>query len=593
MGNGLRHPVVTPRTLPTAVSERHWRRDCLFAAGTLVAAEWAPMKAVVGGLVAIQAAVIVVLGWLWLTTRADLARANRDRVVASAQADSRNPCAVPGGPASRSDTVILGADEASSSDAVSQPEPENATPWSADDPVGIIVHGKVVDEAGNGIEMASVALEDSVGESASCDTARNGTFVIHGLHPGTWSVWVEAAAFAKFEAELALADAATRYRQDVVLRRSTLVFVAIQTLEGESLEGSLRHRIPDLWDISMTAVATAAPPGPRLGANRGDLRCLDVLREPEGLRRRGIEAPRWCSGYLDVGRAPPFSVSAVYQDAVLQTQEVKSAGEAVVFRIDPAVIERMLASVRLRIVDAVSGNPLSGARVELNPGHSSGSDEKTPADGRLVFENRHPGWIYLRVEATGRQSLEHAFMLAPGEAVDLGDVVLAPSTRIEGRLLTPEGRPVSGEVRLVAPEQSRTPQPWTHRAWSAGLDGSFAISDVGRGRHLLIGQDDANSHAATALVVDTSSGDVRGVDLRLKRGVNVTFDVDVAARERLIQLRDSDGAVLYSEFEYGHGGFSIPLAPGTYLATILDGTQEVKSQSVVVGSAPLRVRVAE
>ena len=76
-------------------------------------------------------------------------------------------------------------------------DPQSAPAAGAQNSGGI--RGQVADPSGAVIPNATVVVLDSAGKTAGKATSDNGgVYTIHGLTPGTYSVWVTAEGFAAF-----------------------------------------------------------------------------------------------------------------------------------------------------------------------------------------------------------------------------------------------------------------------------------------------------------------------------------------------------------------------------------------------------------
>lgn len=557
------------------------------------------MRSLAGILIAVEAVAILFLLWLWLDARSELAGSRVPNFASSAE--HADPPSVARDRASRPAAFRTGTDSGLSLDAAASSRAsvlrdDAATAWSPDDPLGIVIFGRILDESGNDIE-GGVRFESEQWPSRSGDTEKGLGFVARGLRPGAWTVGATAPACVPFESQIELGASPIRLRYDIALRKATITFVKFRTPEGELFLETARKQVPNLhWRVAPIAVATAQRPGPRLRSTESaghDRHAIGSWEWRNSSNARiNVEVPEGCDGFLVTHVAPPFFASAVVRDEILQTKEVTKTNETVTFSIDVGEMRSRLSTVRLRVVDS-DKKPIPDVQVELNDRQSGGGGKTSSADGTVVLENYPPGLLVLEIYASAYAHVEQYVRLVPGQVVDLGDIVLDPATSIEGRLLGPDGLPIAGSVSHFFLETITFPQPldFAGSGVATEADGRFRFAAARRGRYLLIGSDDG--HAKRSLIVDTTSGPVRNVDLVLGPGTRVTFDAAAADVDCLMQLRDSAGTLLVSHRVWGSGRWAMTLAQGAYTLTVFDDDRLLRTRPFSVGPAPMHVRVGE
>ena len=160
-----------------------------------------------------------------------------------------------------------------------------------------------------------------------------------------------------------------------------------------------------------------------------------------------------------------------------------------------------------RILDP-SGQPVRAAAVELV--HDGGvlATANTWADGRFFFLPRDAGSLELRASHSQAGCLRPSTFDPPsGRSVDLGDLVLEPGGTLEGRMTTPDGRPLPG-VGLFARLQDESPAEigtWGSRQarTRTSSDGTFALRGLVPGRYRLDPIGLSAAQAKPARVVET------------------------------------------------------------------------------------------
>jgi hypothetical protein len=108
------------------------------------------------------------------------------------------------------------------------------------------------------------------------------------------------------------------------------------------------------------------------------------------------------------------------------------------------------ARLTLRLVDSLSGKPVTGARLTIekrSPGWAiddPGTERVSDADGRAHWDNLVPGQT--RSES---RNIDAVFVDVPTGSAEM-KVLMEPAVRITGQVLAPDGSPVAGAVVNVA-----------------------------------------------------------------------------------------------------------------------------------------------
>lgn len=137
-----------------------------------------------------------------------------------------------------------------------------------------------------------------------------------------------------------------------------------------------------------------------------------------------------------------------------------------------------LATVRGRVV--FRGAP--AAQVAVSVGNAFAIT--TASDGRFELAGVATGDITVELSAPHALHLAHPTHVDPGGTLDLGDIELAPATRLHGRVTFPDGTPVAGAVVAGGDgDLQRISQP-LHEAFSGFVaitdaNGDYAVDEVG------------------------------------------------------------------------------------------------------------------
>lgn len=479
------------------------------------------------------------------------------------------------------------------------PVPDGGTPLPADPSLpaasspAFLLYGKITDEDGRALERADLRIEDH-GERFVDARAEQGAYATAALGLGTWSVRANAPKHRESGAEVELTKEAPRLRLDLVLRRAVVLQVRFRTPGGEPLASALEaFGSDDSRPPFPTAVATAAPPdgdfpltsGAALAIG-GRYRARGTGRHDEPPREAGVD------GTIELASDPPVWVSAVLRHLVLATEPVPPGSTLVTLTVDPARLIRQLASVRLRLVDADTGGPLTRARVAINDRQMGGGDRAPGPDGNLLFEKVRPGLLALEIEAPGREWHQRIVRLEPGRMNDLGTIALGAGVSVVGAVVDEDGRPVAGPVSAYPLDLMNISQafdPGLHT--SSKPDGTFGFEGVPRGRLLV--RTSAGIRSRAAVMVDTSPGPVSGIVLRTTPGTPVTLSVPTTiAASRIVQVKDVAGTPYESDEAGSRRDLKWRLAAGDYRVEIWEGGTLRRTVPLAVAGEPVKLQIA-
>lgn len=198
---------------------------------------------------------------------------------------------------------------------------------------------------------------------------------------------------------------------------------------------------------------------------------------------------------------------------------------------------RIVLQATARVSGKVTGpdrKPVAGAQVavmEMSPASFGGMSRLMPGrprrtvtdeEGAFVVEGVSPGAIEVSASAPRRQQARlEGLEVKPGQELSGIDILLLPGGVVEGRVLSPDGRPVPGaEVSVIEPSTdgmgiSRFSQL---RAMTDG-DGQYSIDGVPPGPRTV----EANAEGYRRAVREVEvTPEPRSVDLVLERGLEVS-----------------------------------------------------------------------
>jgi protocatechuate 3,4-dioxygenase beta subunit len=502
----------------------------------------------------------------------------------------------PGGPLESAPAAIAAERTVDADRAVPEP-PAESVAAVVDPLVGCTVHGRVLDAEGHPIPVwrPYVSATDAAGVRRNTDASDEGLYSLTGLAPGEWTLHVGAVGYRNHEEPLALDAAVPVVRRDVVLARAVRLAVRFVTPEGEPLYATEAGK--RLGEASPFPVATVEAPGATIPeALRGG---ADLC----GVGSFWQYGPLWeaagpgCAGVLVLAVELPVFVSLTVGSRVLESRWIEPGTEAVTFVVSPERLLGELSSVEARIVAGDSRAPLA-AQVGIEPLNKS----DRVADGHWQ-RALPPGTHDVTFSAPGYARIQRQLALAPGQRLDLGEIVLPPELVIEGRLLDDEGRPVAGMVRLAWRDATGgLSYDFARSSVPTDEHGAFRIDGLLAGHYLVrtVASDEVNfpgrenpppKWVSGLVPVSTLGGSVRGLDLHLVRAgtlvLSGTGGLPAGARFRVL---DANGDLVRHVGLCSGFVTSFGLPPGAYTLVVCDEDgNELGLHAVEIGAGVMEL----
>ncbi|MBI5852817.1 MAG: hypothetical protein HZB39_17535 [Planctomycetes bacterium] len=528
-------------------------------------------------LVAVETCVLVVLASLWVL-RGDAGEAP----LASTAARGVDE---PGGGAVRETAVATGTGPGpAASDAergrVAQPEVASS----------VILRGGITAPDGEiGADVLTITVYRDAEFSSAC--IANGQYAIAGLAPGPWTIECRSEDFVNTRESIAIGTAPVQVH-DLVLERAPAVDVFLRTPDGRRLLEAFGRGDP----TSPFAVAAFEQPLAR------DLPPTDS-RQVSGVgRARWIEARRRGpqsagdapDGMLRLDAKPPLHAALLFRHVLVAQQPIVAGQTALTFVVDPAAIEARCGSLRVRLIDGVTGQPItSGAGVDVSNAQGGGDRSGKPdQDGVVLVERIPPGIARVAYHAVDRDSVALEVRIPRGATIPLGDVVMRPVLDHHGRLVDAEGKRISGLVRwtdLDAPRARGTTVDW--RSAMADGDGEFTIR-TGAGRLFLEAYDPGGRLAHA--IVDTRSSAGAPIELRLVSGtkIQVVATGDPLRGYALEIVDERGGLVAARRIGARWRKTSFTVVAGRYTLEVYDEDEMLlERRPLEVGAQSLRIEV--
>lgn len=462
-----------------------------------------------------------------------------------------------------------------------------------------IVYGRVTD--GNGAPVRDVMITFTRGEEESIDVrpTADGNYSIYGLHPGLWNGRCRVNGYSEGPQTVFLDIKDPAQRVDFVLQQKTNILIRFLTPEGELLKEALDKRgiRPYSGHNLIGVIASSEKPPALLPAtpyafySNPNAR----FRGPMELMGSKDRLPADASGRLELNIPTPVYVTAVFRNFILTTVFVEKPVPQLDITISVDALLSNTCNVRLQLVDGETGAPIAGGSANLGNRQSSGAPAKGDGEGIIQFSGAAPGLLTLSYSGPSPyERIQQFIRVAPGESLDLGKIKLYKSTELSGIVVDSKGTPVACDIQLVSENRSAFPAPADfHGAFTTKTDGRFSMH-VPRSRHVLLISSREEDRSYAALPVDTTSGDVRDLQIVVKPGTPVTFDYKVAPYQSYIsQVADANGSILQSIYVHAPTKRVLTLAPGNYKITLYDKDQPIREIPVQVTDSPAVIAVEE
>lgn len=342
---------------------------------------------------------------------------------------------------------------------------------------GISISGFVRDAKANAVEGATVfpmKLHTTAREGHETLSAADGSFTLHGFAKTIWNSKLRAEKTVKTESGSVLyaGEVLPGYGiRDEAIQGVEIVIARAGELSGRLLyhDGTpVRNALVSFTffytggtEWSQPGLGTSTPPSTLLN-DAGEFRIempsvyqlqrirwrdrgRDGWREPEQIP---ADAGKWD---IVVSKRGGFEDGVIIADSVVMLKGVEAGTSDLEIRLPP------LATITARVVDASTGEPIEKLDLQLSPedeqvrahfGFWGGTPERYP-DGRVRIERIVPRVHNFRVRGEGyREATVSGLDVRPGETLDLGQIALARSWGISGKVVdSATGQPLAATVK--------------------------------------------------------------------------------------------------------------------------------------------------
>lgn len=342
------------------------------------------------------------------------------------------------------------------------------------------VRGRVVDPEGAPIANASVRLEPLRGLlSAYARSGEDGSFVLRAPSPGSYRLRVEADGWAATDLE------------SLEVGVEALEGMEVRLHKGTELVGRVHGIGPD--ELARVTVSASSVSSRR--------RVQGAVAHDGNYRLSGLEPGAWVvTGEL---REPRRMVQEeIHIDAQQEQAELD-----LLF----AQGHRLTGVVRRR------SEPISGAMLVLW-GQGIVIEDRTDSDGSFRIVGLESGEYRLRVSIFGTDvSMDKKLSVTADRALEID----LPTSRISGRLLTPDGKPLTETQVQALPLDGGHPAQSMYSRATTQEDGHFVLPLILEGSYRLVAR--APAVGSMAKKIEVAGAEMDLGDLRLETGRALAF----------------------------------------------------------------------
>lgn len=450
----------------------------------------------------------------------------------------------------------------------------------------LLVWGALKGVLAEDLQRQSLSFRDENDRSLRATVGPDGSYSVFGLSPGTWRAQWYQAGYLPLDDKIELDGSLERVQRDLAVEPA--LRLPVRFVDETSGERIAMPTSDALWDALGVVVTRGAPPPPGSALDRSPRLSEGATYYSKRRRIEVVPLPDDADGLLLFHQAPPLMAHAVLRDTTLASRAITGAESVLEFAIARTSVEAAAASVLVRCVDALTGEPIAGAHVELGYLDTSGERTTTDAQGVARFQRVAPGSQTVRAHSQSRHATRWV-RLAGGSENDLGVLELAAAVNVSGVVTGPDGAVARATVTAVPLTPDIVARGAADRA-PTGLhtNGKFEVERLAPGRWRIVAS--STDLAATWVDVQVGSGGLEGLELRLQPGVPLTIRAPRGESiPRRLLLTDASGVPVLALTAAPTLTAKCVLAPGLYVLEELAGDVVVDSRCLVVDSEPLEL----
>jgi hypothetical protein len=456
-----------------------------------------------------------------------------------------------------------------------------------DEERGVILHGRVVDEGGERLPNGALRIETADGGVQPVHVDARGSFAVVGVAPGAVRLVGERQGFADLALDV---DVPAVHEFALVVVMTNTPTLPVHFMRTDGTPWPYGASATDLV-AQIGVIALREPPPPVIASQsrrRAEFAELSRFDPDTEFASRGIAPERPCHGLLALKAPPPLFVALLYRNAVVDWRPLTGDEHELVFVFDEARLTALHSTVRVRVVERDSGEPLD---VHLALRLESDGDEVVgeSSDGAYVWSNVPPGRYQIQCDEPRLEEWSERVDVGPAQDVDLGVRELGEPGEFEIHVKRPDGTPINTflTVQRLAPDGSPLHRALLGVGAETDRPGVHVMRFVSLGDTLV-----CTAHAQHVALV------ARRVDTRSERIVELVVPpadlVEIVPRG-LVQMREPFALEDASGLTLHHVG-SLPakcrLAPGAYrLRAFGSGTNDAVATTFVVEAGSTRVEV--
>jgi hypothetical protein len=464
---------------------------------------------------------------------------------------------------------------------------------TADALVGILVHGAVLDTAGQPVPRNDYWLffDDGRAKPLSQQITAESTYAASGLKPGQLIVTADLKGYRPFRTAITLSADQPVVRLDLVLEPAVQLIIKGFTPSGEPLVDAVVRELGggNAWGAPrLSAIATREPLTgdlPEISHRGYDRWGIGAYHDRLDSSWNGTgDLPLDAMGRLELDESLPVFVNLALRHVLVATQRAEPGATEVVFTVPIESLAALLGTVRLRAVDAETGVVPEGVTADLSDSQSSGGGVKPDADGVFTWTKQRPGLLELEVRAKGYETWDQDVSVPAGGTADLGTIALTPETTISGVIVDLDGRPIGAGVQALRDDLDAGLGMGARRYGKSDVEGAFKIGALGRHRYRVVVS--SEEWSALPVYVDASNGDVTGVRVTVERGAMLRLRPSWSVSDPYgLRITRKDGTLVSWSKEWrGDWAWTRRLPAGEYVVALMSGEQELKRTPVTLAA---------